>query len=324
MNVSNATNCSLPWPTVEKEKTVIAIYSTFAAVAIIAYFSAIIMIVKTRAYRLFTHRLTLYLAFGGVLLSLGNILQIVPVDLNKDDQSLVSTKAGLEDLCIFAGFFRQYTLFLQTLTVVWICLYIFGLVVRERQLSQLKHELVGVTTIVLAPLMFTWEPFITNSYGLRETRCWIAIDDCNNAYNVAFAYQLAINMVPSIFLITLSLSLIGGAVFVVTKKTIGKNLERHHRLAIKEILPLTLYPFLYLMIVVGRIVAVLSGKFVYDVADAFMALEQLSSFAVPLSLLIRVSIRQRLFHGYPNKLGEMEPLTTTMVPADREKTSEET
>ena len=118
MNVSNAINCSLPWPTVQKEKTVVAIYSTFAAVAIIAYFSAIIMIVKTRAYRLFTHRLTLYLAFGGVLLSLGNILQIVPVDLNIDDQSLVSIKAGLEGLCIFAGFFRQYTLFLQTLTVV--------------------------------------------------------------------------------------------------------------------------------------------------------------------------------------------------------------
>ena len=95
MNVSNAINCSLPWPTVQIEKTVAAIYSTFATVAIIAYFSAIILIVKTRAYRFFTHRLTLYLAFGGVLLSLGNILQVVPVDLNKDDQSLVSVRAGL-------------------------------------------------------------------------------------------------------------------------------------------------------------------------------------------------------------------------------------
>ena len=114
------------------------------------------------------------------------------------------------------------------------------------------------------------------------------------------------------------------AVFVVTKKTIGQNLQRHHQLAIKEILPLTLYPFLYLMIDVGRIVAVLSGKFVYDVADAFMALEQLSSLAVLFSLLIRVSIRQRLFQGHPNKLREMEPLTTTMVQADREKTGEET
>ena len=86
-------------------------------------------------------------------------------------------------------------------------------------------------------------PFITNSYGLRETRCWITIDDCNNAYNIAFAYQLAINMLPSLFLTILSLSLIGVAVFVVTKKTIGKNLERHHRLAIKEIIPLSLYPY---------------------------------------------------------------------------------
>ena len=289
------------------------LFSTFAGIAIFFYVTSILVIVKTRTYRLFLHRLTLYLAFSGILLSLTLVLQILPVDLN---QNTIKVRVGLENLCVFAGFLRQYMVFLQALTVVWICFYIFQLVVRERQLKKLKYELIGVVTVVLVPFLFTWEPFITNSYGLRETRCWIIDDDCFDPYDIAFVYQMAINLIPSFSLTILSLILICFALVSVTKKTIGRNLQRHHWLAIKEILPLTMFPSVYLAIGLGRIVAMVSGKFSYDVADAFLVLEQANSFAVPLSLLVRLSIRERLCRGVPNKVTEMEALPSTIVTID--------
>ena len=291
------------------------LFSTFAGIAIFFYVTSILVIVKTRTYRLFVHRLTLYLAFSGILLSLTLVLEILPVDLN---QNRAKVKAGLENLCVFAGFLRQYMVFLQALTVVWICFYIFQLVVRESQLKQLKYELIGVITVVLVPFLFTWEPFITNSYGLRETRCWIIDDNCFDPYDIAFVYVLAINLIPSLLLTILSLVLICVALVSLTKKTIGRNLQRHHWLAIKEILPLTIFPSVYLAIVLGRIVAVLSGKFSYDVADAFLVLEQASSFAVPLSLLVRVNVRRRLCRYRQGEAGEMEPFTTTTMKGDYE------
>ena len=289
------------------------LFSTFAGIAIFFYVASILVIVKTRTYRLFLHRLTLYLAFSGILLSLTLVLQILPVDLY---QNPIKVKVGLENLCVFAGFLRQYMVFLQALTVVWICFYIFQLVVRESQLKKLKYELIGVVTIVLVPFLFTWEPFITNSYGLRETRCWIIDDNCFDHYDIAFVYQMAINLIPSFLLTIMSLILICVALVSVTKKTIGRNLQRHHWLAIKEILPLTIFPSVYLAIQLGRIVAMVSGKFSYDVADAFLVLEQANSFAVPLSLLVRLSIRERLCRGVPNKVTEIEALPSTIVPID--------
>ena len=302
----NTSNCSSP--TVKDEKIVFALFSTFAGIAIFFYVASILVIVKTRTYRSFVHRLTLYLAFSGILLSLTNILQILPVDLN---QNSIKVKVGLENLCAFAGFLRQYTVFLQALTVVWICFYIFQLVVRESQLKQLKYELIGVVTVVLVPFLFTWEPFITNSYGLRETRCWIIDDNCFDPYDIAFVYQLVINMIPRLLLTILSLILICIALITVKKKMIGRNLQRHHWLAIKEILPLTIFPSVFLAIILGRMVAVFSGKFSYDVADVFMVLEQTTSFAVPLSLLVRANVRQRLCRCRRSEAEEREPFTTT-------------
>ena len=284
------------------------LFSTFAGIAVFFYVASIIVIVKTRTYRRFVHRLTLYLAFSGILLSLTPILQILPVDLN---QNTIKVRVGLEKLCVFAGFLRQYMVFLHALTVVWICFYIFQLVVRESQLKKLKYELIGVVTVVLVPFLFTWEPFITNSYGLRETRCWIIDDDCFDPYDIAFVYTLAINLIPILLLTILGLILICIALVTVTKKTIGRNLQRHHWLAIKEILPLTIFPSVYLAIILGRIVAVFSGKFSYDVADVFMVLEQTSSFAVPLSLLVRVNVRRSLCRCRGSEAEEREPFTST-------------
>ena len=310
-NLTNGTNCSQP--TVGKEKLIIAVQTTFSVVGVIFYATAILLIIKT-AYtnRVFFYRLTIYLAVGGILHSMSNILQIIPVDVQKPDSSPVSVRAGWWGVCQFAGFMLQYVVFVQAFTIVWTCLYVFILVIYQKQYNHFKHEVAGVTTIILAPLLFTWEPFVTNSYGLLGTRCWIVDDNCDSGYDRLLAYQLTINIVPILLLSIVSVVLVVLAVLSLAKqKFIRKDLTLQHWQAIKELLPLTIYPLVYILIFFGRMIALVSDKYLNEVALAFTALQGMGSVALPFSLLIRSNVQKRLCRR--DMYGEKEPLATSTI-----------
>lgn len=302
-----ATNCTKP--TTEKEIVVLELYSIFAAVSIFFYLAAIVVIVRARVYRIFLHRLTLYLSIGGILRSISFMLQVLPVDVSVPENKPVSLRKGWEGACVFGGFMVQYAGFLQAFTVAWICCYVFGLVVLQAQWKQLKHEIAGVAVIILAPFLFTWEPFITDSYGLLGTRCWIVDRDCHSHYDLVFIYQMAINVVPYFLLQVLGLSLMAVAILSLARKAIQKVLQSQHWSAVRDILPLTIYPLLYMLVVSARLLALVTGTYTHDASHAFFALIQSCSVALPLSLLLRSAVRRRLCVP---KIEEKIPLTTTL------------
>ena len=123
-----------------------------------------------------------------------------------------------------------------------------------------------------------------------------------------FAYAMAINVAPNFLLLVLDLSLLGGAITFLTRKAFAKVLKSQHWLAVREILPLTIYPVAYMLVVSGRLLALVAGKYTNDVGHAFMALNQLCSLALPVSLLLRSSVRSRLCS---RKKEEPMPLATT-------------
>ena len=305
---TNKTTANCSKPTAKDEIAVLQLYSIFASISVLVYLTAIGIIVKGRAYRLFLHRLTLYLAIGGILHSLACMLQVLPVEVNPQDGRTVELRKGWGGACVFGGFMIQYAGFVQAFTVSWICCYLFGLVVFQKQWKQLKHEIAGVSVIAFAPFLFTWEPFITDSYGLLGTRCWIKDRDCRDQYDLMFAYAMAVNVVPNFLLLVLDLSLLGGAITFLTRKAFAKVLKSQHWLAVREILPLTIYPVAYMLVVSGRLLALVAGKYTNDVGHAFMALNQLCSLALPVSLLLRSSVRSRLCS---RKKEEPMPLATT-------------
>ena len=188
----------------------------------------------------------------------------------------------------------------------------------QKQWKQLKHELVGLAIVSLAPFLFTWEPFITDSYGLLGTRCWFKDNDCHSSYDLALIYQMTINVVPSFLLTVLSLALFAIAVASLSKKAVKKVLQPQHWIAIKEILPLALYPIVYLLVVLGRLLALVSGVYSHDVAHAFMGVIQLCSIALPMSLILRSSVRQNVRQ---RKKTEELPLATSVYEAENEKVS---
>ena len=303
MENNNVTkNCT--YPTFEEEKVVLACYGTFAAIAVLFHVTAVVTIVRTRAYRHFHHRLTLYMTIGGILRTVAFVLQVLPVDIDVPNTDTVTVRKGWKGVCVLGGFMSHHAAYIQTFTVVWTCVIVFGQVVHFKK-ARLKHEIPGVLIVILAPFLFSWAPFITNSYGHSGTRCWIVDEDCHNSYDLAFALAMATNVVPNLLLSLMGLTLIGWAIFVLIAKLIGKTFEHYLWIAMKEILPLAIYPTVYMLILLGRIVGLSSGVYSNEVSLSFMALTQLSSCALPLSLLVRPGIRDALCHSK-----EESPLTT--------------
>ena len=282
-------------------------YAIFAAIAVLFHVTAIFIMVKTRAYVLFHHRLTLYLTIGGILCTVAYTLQVLPVDIGMPETHPVSLRQGWEGVCVLGGFMAQYAPLFQTFTVVWTSCVVLAQVLNPNLYDQiaLKHEIAGVTTSILAPLVFTWVPFITDSYGLSETRCWLIDNNCHDLLKV---YLIVVNIVPNLLLSLLGLSLIGGAIIVLLRKVTIGNLERFFRIAMKENLPLALYPTVHMLILFSRLVTTLSRmKYSLDlVGVAFMIMFQLSSCILPLSLLLRPSVRRTLCRS--KKVREKEML----------------
>eukprot|EP00731_Ephydatia_muelleri_P021364 Em0013g1091a len=77
-------NCNgyCSFATVEEEKMVVSLYAVFAAVAFLFHVTTIVIIVKTKTFKLFLHRLTLYLTIGGVLRTVAYVLQVLAVNID--------------------------------------------------------------------------------------------------------------------------------------------------------------------------------------------------------------------------------------------------
>ena len=292
--------------TVGDAKTTIAVFSVFGTIAILFYVAAILLIIKSRAHRQFVHRLSLYLAFGGLLRAATLWLTVAPVDIKLPDNDSVSLRDGWDGLCVFSAVLTQYSVFFQTFTVMWMCLYIFVAVVFQRQLQSVKCEIVGIVTILLAPLIFAWEPFLTNSYGLSGTRCWIKISAPCSGYDlVAYIYGMVTNLIPQLLLNACSLGLLLASILALIRKAVLVQLQsllgRHYWLAVKEIAPLILYPLLYTLIYLASVISLVDAGAQNDtgISDLlgtmmFVAGTQTCSILLLLSLMIRSSVRKVL------------------------------
>ena len=283
------TNCS--FATVERQKTVVIMYAVFAAIAFLFHITTIIIIVRTKAYKLFRHRLTVYLTIGGMLRTTAYILQVVAINIDLPDSHPVTLRNGWERVCVLGAFMIHYSPYLQTFSVLWTCYFVLKETLSPNQAEfKLTREIVGVVFVILLPLLFTWEPFITNSYGLSGNRCWLVNIDCRNRYGLSFIYEMSINVVPNLLLTLVGLALLLAAIIVLVRKIFARDLGRYFGKALRDILPMGIYPMIYMVILFARMIALSTGKYTNDITLSFVVSTQLSSIALPLSLLIQPSV----------------------------------
>ena len=194
---------------------------------------AIFLILVTKSYKRFVHRINLYLAVSSLLTGVITCVNVVPLSYTETG---IHLKAAYEwkTVCSLLGFLVTNTTVMQYMCVTWITVYIFFLAVFKIQLNRCRHEILGVIVIFFCPFLFTWIPFIHDSYGLSVLWCWI--DVCNGTATGTAYESIYLGFV---FLLTvLNLVLLLSVVVLLCKGYFQTQLQLQHKKALKEMLPL--------------------------------------------------------------------------------------
>ena len=241
-----------------------AIYGRAVAgsVACIVCVSTVILIVVLRAWSKFVHRLTVYLATAGFFYSLLLALQGMPVDLDSD---VVSLRPGWEKTCVAIGFLAQYTGWVQLTIMSWISVYLALMWKYHKNVMDTKSEIGGIVTAIFLPLLFSFEPFIHNMYGLAGAWCWIKVnkDHSCNETSIGVSYQIGLFYAPVFLFAVTSLFVMVGVLFVFCKnaklkaqnvlnnaQNLLENPQFHckYEVLIRGALPLLIYPAVHIVI----------------------------------------------------------------------------
>ncbi|KAL5489320.1 hypothetical protein EMCRGX_G018400 [Ephydatia muelleri] len=268
------------------------VYLAFALPAASVYAATIALIVATKTYHQFIHRLRLYLAIAGLAHAVAIALEVSPADISRNDNSTVVVKSGWDWACTLFGAFGQYCSIFQTLVTAWISVYVFTLVAFYEQLKRRRHEVVGLVVVIFAPLLLTWEPLIGASYGLTGTACWIS-DDYGRNSSLGFTLSIALSLVPNTILTLASILLLVLASVLLAWAASKRNgyLRKQNRKALKQVLPLMLYPAAYFITYLVFLVLIVSGAS-DDATDVIVvSLLQTCSLVLMTSLLLHEKFR---------------------------------
>lgn len=273
----------------------IAVHSSFAIAAVLVYATTAVLVLAAKAYRMYIHRLSLYLALVGSLHAFCMGLEVLPTDLSQADNSTAVVRPGWYGACVFFAFAAQYLSFSKAFVMVWICVYVFWLVLFNKQLKQRKHEVAGALVVVLAPALLTWEPFLHHSYGLDGAVCWITGDYQRGNSSFGYVVKMAFSIVPHCLISFVGMMLIVTATFSLSKGALWGNshAQKHHVKALKEVAPLVAYPCVYYLIFLTRVIISFSRESIDAGVNNAVAtsLVQASSVVLLVSLFMHSSYR---------------------------------
>ena len=256
MNKSNETCFEF---TKDQLKVVYALKSCIASLAIIACGLVVFLVLCFKGYREFVYRLVLYLMIPDILESLTNILEWLPVHSGKDD--VVSVKKGWGGMCTAVAFLNQISLWMESLVICWIVLYMLTLTIRilkthtmhnqlpnddETQRKKCsKAELFGVLFCMFFPFTFNWLPFVWGMYGLSGAWCWIKLTqgDCHSSYKLGLSLMFVLLYGPLLLVMLFGLFTLTFIAIILCVKVRGhKDDNAMYRKGMLEIVMLMAYP----------------------------------------------------------------------------------
>ena len=224
---------------------------TIATAGALACLIAVTVIVASKAYYKFNHRLVLYLMIATIGKAFCLSLALIPISHDNDS---VTVREGWEEFCIATGFLAEASAWVEHFVIGWIAFYFIVLVTCKHYTLHRAHELLGIVVCILLPVIFSSIPFIHNMYGLAGLWCWIKLtgDDCNSKYNFGVGYQFGLFYGPFVILIFFSLFSILVVLISLCKSAIRSKLglfqSMAHQQALKEAMPLLIYPIIYTVI----------------------------------------------------------------------------
>lgn len=239
---SNTSNSSECWPYDTTEYVIVAGLSAgLAFISILLIVGVIYIMVIFKKLQFFSQRLVLYLAISAILVNLGIILHRIDYE-NQVSDSYVR-------FCSFGGYLDMTSNWMLLMAVS--CIVAYSAIAIFFSKSTERYEPLYFSVIFIFPLLFTWIPFINNTYGRSGAWCWIKSEerDANCTTNVlGTALQLTIWFVPLyVFLVILIILYIMILIKLHLRKKNWPSKSKKIKVR-RDLLPLMAFPFIFFVL----------------------------------------------------------------------------
>ena len=271
MNDTGLDNCNSTGLSSTQRNILLYVFGGVGIFSTLLCFIALLITCYYRLYKRFVHRLVIYQLFSAIIFSLVCSAQLSFLNYDYNDSSMM-----MKALCGTVGFLLSVTVGTKFLITFWLTFYLFMFAVFSKDLRHL--ELLYVITSIGIPLLFDWIPFVNGLYGVAGAWCWIKNWKGNcpeDKMLLGTIEQYAFLYVPGgvLFLIDLILIIVTIGVLLYrsycrpVKKTAEYDplLERQakgQKKAFKEILPLMLYPIIFMILFLPSLIQRIYGAIV--------------------------------------------------------------
>lgn len=232
------TSCS-PYDS-QSYAVVAAVSAGLAFLSTLLILGVIGIIVLFKKWQYFGQRLILYVSITAILVNLG--IMVHRVDYNNQKSEFYTR------FCVFGGYVDQSS--------NWMLLIAIGAIIAHSSLiiffdkSTEKYEAVYIVAIFVFPLLFSWIPFVNDSYGRAGAWCWIRSEDRGTCapYNFGSWLQFSLWFIP-LYVIMLVLIILYVVILVKLFHTDKKQTKNQADvIRKKDLLPLIAYPLIYFLL----------------------------------------------------------------------------
>ena len=273
----------------------IALYAMgiLGSLATIACLMAIVLVFVFKLYNYFAHRLALYQVLAALFYGTALALELVFIQ---------HPESELEDTfgCAAISFFFLYFSWVKLMFTSWVVLHLLCFSVFYKNLQHLEKLFVCIS--MGFPLFFVWFPFIplptsnnTNStsiaYGSAGAWCWIKNwngDNPDDKFKPGIVEQFILWYGPALIC-----SIVDSiAIIIITARLVCSQpsseeatplLPSGQRMkALKELLPLLVYPILFCILLIPPLVNRLIGAFIRDKPGIIVVSTMISGIFIPL------------------------------------------
>ena len=237
----------------------IAVSST-GMVSMLCCLTAVLMVVVLRLYKKFVYRLALYQVSAALFFSFALSIQLMAY--NYDSKSEYSTRS-----CEAVGFLMQFSIWVKVMFTACLTFHLFFLVVFFKNFQKL--EVFYILFAVFFPLLHSWIPFTTNSFGMSDAWCWIRgwKDNCARSksapglieqFALCYGPFYLIALLDALAIVVMVVVLLRRAFFkkrISLRKVVNDDVpllasrKDQKKEAVRQLLPLLIYPILFLLMI---------------------------------------------------------------------------
>lgn len=242
-------------------KVPLIIIGSMNGVAAFACLIAAISLCALKLHNKSVYRLILYQVLAGLGLSAVFVGQLFLIKYNELSTVVEGAYNGL---CTAFAFFLTYTEWVKLVFTVWVTFHLFCFAVFFINLRS-RFEPMYVVTSMLIPAIISCVPLATGKYGPAELWCWIKDWDCHSSTrdSAAIIEQFALWFGPCMAVLILTVVAMVAMLVIVVHRIYGRltTLKRDQNWkALKQLLPLAIYPILFLVFTIMPFVNRLYGS----------------------------------------------------------------